>query len=120
MSNIKKKISIFLIIFLFLVESNAAIKDSLFATVADKAITRSDIIREIKIILILGGQSYDESKKDQIDSTAIQSVINRKIKLSCSGINCKSIGSCCTSSRISYFNSIITGNSCNKNLICSI
>ena len=81
MSNIKKKISIFIIIFLFLVESNAAIKDSLFATVGDKAITRSDIIREIKIILILGGQSYDESKKDQIDSTAIQSVINRKIKL---------------------------------------
>ena len=37
-----------------------AIKDSLFATVGNKAITQSDIINEIKIILILTGQGFTE------------------------------------------------------------
>ena len=41
------------------------IKDSLFATVGNKAITQSDIINEIKIILILTGQSFTEDIKEQ-------------------------------------------------------
>ena len=56
---------IFLII-TFVLNTNlyAAIKDSLFATIGNKAITRSDIINEIKIILILNGQGFvDEEKK---------------------------------------------------------
>jgi len=81
MSNIKKKLSIILIIFFFLIESSAAIKDSLFATVGTKAITHSDIIEEIKIILILSNQGFDEKRRDQLQTTAIQSVVNRKIKL---------------------------------------
>ena len=49
-----KKIFFFILVTLFFYESvNGAIKDSLFATVGSKAITRSDIINEIKIILIL-------------------------------------------------------------------
>ena len=62
MNNIRKKLSIILIIFFILVDGNTAIKDSLFATVGNKAIARSDIITEIKIILILSNQSYDEEK----------------------------------------------------------
>ena len=41
----------------------AAIKDSLFAVVCNKAITQSDIINEIKIILILTGRSFSEDIK---------------------------------------------------------
>ena len=37
----------------FTTESTAIIKDSLFATVGNKAVTRSDILEEIKILLIL-------------------------------------------------------------------
>ena len=57
-----------------------AIKDSLFATVGNKAITQSDIINEIKIILILTGQSFTEDIKEQLQSGAIQSIIKRNIK----------------------------------------
>ena len=81
MNNIRKKLSIILIIFFILVDSNAAIKDSLFATVGNKAITRSDIIKEIKIILILSNQGFDEERRKQLETSAIQAAVNRKIKL---------------------------------------
>ena len=69
-----------MISFLCLAESNAAIKDSLFATVGNKAITRSDIINEIKTILILNGQNYSQDKAKQLESAAIKSTIKRNIK----------------------------------------
>ena len=61
-------------------EVEEVIKDSLFATVGNKAITQSDIINEIKIILILTGQSFTEDIKEQLQSGAIQSIIKRNIK----------------------------------------
>ena len=67
MNNIRKKLSIILIIFFILVDGNTAIKDSLFATVGNKAIARSDIITEIKIILILSNQSFDEKRREQLE-----------------------------------------------------
>ena len=57
-----------------------AIKDALFATVGNKAITQLDIINEIKIILILTGQSFTQDIKEQLQSRAIQSIIKRNIK----------------------------------------
>jgi len=56
------------------------IKDSLFATVGNKAITHSDIVNEIKILLILTDQSFTEDIKDQLQAGAIQSTISRNIK----------------------------------------
>ena len=61
-------------------EVEKVIKDSLFATVGNKAITQSDIINEIKIILILTGQSFTQDIKEQLQSRAIQSIIKRNIK----------------------------------------
>ena len=76
-----KKIIFFLIISLIFVSAgNAVIKDSIFATVGNKVITKSDIINEIKIILILNGTSYSEEIKDQLDQSAIQSIIQRTVK----------------------------------------
>jgi len=80
MINIKNAISAIIITFFCLVESNAAIKDSLFATVGNKAITRSDIINEIKIILILNGQNFSQDYAEQIELSAIQSTIKRSLK----------------------------------------
>ena len=80
MINIKNTIFAIIISFFCLVESNAAIKDSLFATVGNKAITRSDIINEIKIILILNGQNFSQDYAEQIESSAIQSTIKRNLK----------------------------------------
>ena len=56
------------------------IKDSLYAIVGNKAITQSDIVNEIKIILILTGQSFTENTKEQLQSKAIQSTVKRSIK----------------------------------------
>ena len=80
MINIKNTISAIIIAFFFLVESNAVIKDSLFVTVGNKAITRSDIVNEIKTILILNGQNFSQDDAEQIESAAIKSTIKRNIK----------------------------------------
>ncbi|SVE61631.1 uncharacterized protein METZ01_LOCUS514485, partial [marine metagenome] len=76
----KKIIFVLIVSFLFVGAGNAVIKDSIFATVGNKVITKSDIINEIKIILILNGTSYSEEIKDQLDQSAIQSIIKRTIK----------------------------------------
>ena len=80
MIKIKKIIFVIIISFFCLTKVNAFIKDSIFATVGNKAITHSDIVNEIKIILILNGQSYSEDKRTQLQTSAIQSAIKRNIK----------------------------------------
>jgi len=79
-NKIKKIILLTLAITFFISNSDALIKDSLFATLKNKAITRSDIITEIKIILILTGKGYSEEQRKQLEETAIKSVIKRNIK----------------------------------------
>ena len=56
------------------------IEDGLFATVGDKAITRSDIINEIKIILILNNKRFSESERKKLQQAAIKNIIKRSIK----------------------------------------
>ena len=60
------------------IETN--IKDGLFATVGNRPITRSDIINEIKITLILNNLSYSEDKKKELQQMAVRSVLKRNIK----------------------------------------
>ena len=80
MTKLKKIIFVLIVSFLFISAGNAVIKDSIFATVGNKVITKSDIINEIKIILILNGTSYSEEIKNQFEQSAIQSIIKRTIK----------------------------------------
>ena len=49
-------------------------------TIGDKPITQSDIVDEIKIILILNDESYSNEKRDQLHELAIKSTIKRNIK----------------------------------------
>lgn len=56
------------------------IEDGLYATVGNKAITKSDIINEIKIILILNNKSYSEEESEQLRKMAIKALIKRNIK----------------------------------------
>jgi len=77
-----KKIILGSIILLFFSQNlYAVIKDSLYATVGNKAITYSDIINEIKTILILNDDTYSENKKQQLEAAAMKSAIQRNIKL---------------------------------------
>ena len=76
-----KIIIILAISFVFIAnKNNAAIKDSIFATVGEKVITRSDIINEIKILLILNNTAYSQEIKEQLDQSAINSILKRTIK----------------------------------------
>ena len=80
MINIKKIIAFLIISLLSISGSYAKIEDAIYATVANKAITHSDIINEIKIILILNGQMYSEDRKEILEKMAIKSVVKREIK----------------------------------------
>ena len=60
--------------------ADSKIKDSLFATVGDKALANSDIVNEIKIILIINNQPYKEELKEQLQSTAVKEAIKRLVK----------------------------------------
>lgn len=77
---IKRILFVITITLLFIFESNSAIKDSLFATVGQRAITQSDIVNEIKLILILNGQEFTAEQRNQLQSAAVKSTIKRNIK----------------------------------------
>jgi len=62
------------------IKVESVIEDGLYATVGNKAITRSDIVNEIKTILILNDRAYSPELKDQLQQTAIKSIIKRNIK----------------------------------------
>ena len=80
MKNFKKIIFLVLTFVIFSNNLYGEIKDGLFATVGDKAITESDIVREIKTILILTDQPYSDEKRDLLQSVAVRESIKRNIK----------------------------------------
>ena len=49
-------------------------------TIGNKPITQSDIVDEIKIILILNNESYSDDKRDQLHELAVRSTVKRTIK----------------------------------------
>ena len=76
---IKIKKIFFLVLFLLIniEKTNAEISDSLFMTIGNKAITQSDLVDEIKIILILNNESYSDEKK-RYSSRASYKINNKK------------------------------------------
>jgi len=56
------------------------IQDRLYATVGNKVITTSDIVNEIKAILIINNKSYSDKERQKLNQMAIQSLIKRRIK----------------------------------------
>ena len=80
MIKIKK---IFFIIITFSIlgkNANTEIKDFLYMIVGDEPVTQSDVINEIKIILVLTKQGYSESKRDKLQEQAVRSIVERSIK----------------------------------------
>ena len=76
----KKIIFIISITFFLIAQANSTIKDSLLGTVGNLAITKSDILNEIKIILILNNDSYSDDKREKLYKMAIKSTVKRSIK----------------------------------------
>ena len=52
----------------------------MFATIGNKAITKSDIINQIKLILILTNQSYSDDQKDRLHQMAVKQIIKISVK----------------------------------------
>ena len=76
-----KEIIFFVLLSLILIEKgNAEISDSLFMTVGNKPVTKSDVVNEIKIILILNNESYADEKRDLLHQLAVKSIIKRNVK----------------------------------------
>jgi len=78
--NIKKIFFLTLFLLINIEKVNAEIKDSLFMTIGNKPITQSDIVDEIKIILILNNESYSEERRDKLHELAVKSTVKRTIK----------------------------------------
>ena len=78
--SIAKKIIFILIFSVSIVKGNAEISDSLFMTIGNKPITQSNIVNEIKILLILNNKSYSDENRDVLHELAVNSVIKRSIK----------------------------------------
>ena len=76
-----KKIIFFVLLSLICIEKgNTEISDSLFVVVGNKPITKSDVVDEIKILLILNNESYSDDKRDQLHKSAVEAIIKRTIK----------------------------------------
>lgn len=76
-----KKIFYIIIVFLCLTTSGIGeIKDAIFATVGNKALTDSDIIGEIKTILIINNQAFSKEKKKELQALAVRRSIERLVK----------------------------------------
>ncbi len=56
------------------------LKDGMFAVVGDKAVTRSDILNEMKSILILNNMVYSDEVKSELQQMAVKSIIKKNIK----------------------------------------
>ena len=61
-------------------EVKTTLKDGLYATIGNKAVTRTDILNEIKSILILNNITYSDDTRQELQQTAVKSVIKRNIK----------------------------------------
>ncbi len=80
MIKFNKILFVLLISLFFLTKGNTEIKDGLFATVGNRAITDSDVVNEVKLLLILNNESYSEANKDTLHKVAISSIVKRNIK----------------------------------------
>jgi len=78
--NIKKIIFLIFISFFSAEKINAEISDSIFMTIGNTPITNSDLVNEIKIILILNNQSYSEENRKTLHDLAVKSTVKRTIK----------------------------------------
>ena len=80
MIKIKKIIFLILISSIFIEKGNTEINDALYMTVGNRPITQSDIVNEIKVLLILNNEIYSEDKRNKLQEIAVQTIIKRNIK----------------------------------------
>ena len=63
-----------------IIKKKKEIKDGLYATVGTRAITKSDILNEVKMILIVNNIKYTPDQQNDLQRKAVRSLIARNIK----------------------------------------
>jgi parvulin-like peptidyl-prolyl isomerase len=56
------------------------IRDGLFVVVGNQAVTKLDVVNEIKVILILNNISYSDEKRQELQEMAIKAIVKRTVK----------------------------------------
>jgi len=79
-NKIKNILFVFLFIIFPLNSDSLAITDSIIGTVGNKPVTSSDLLNEMKMLLIVNGQKFTEDKRVELKSMAIKSINERLIK----------------------------------------
>jgi len=77
---IKKKIDVIDVQNKSVKKIKTKLKDGIYAIVGNNAVTKSDILNEIKKILILNNMQYSNETKQQLQRMAVVSVIENNIK----------------------------------------
>ena len=77
---LKQILVLFIVFFAFAIQAKSEVNDSIFATVGNKVITRSDILNEIKIILITTGETFSSENLEILQAGAVKALVKRKIK----------------------------------------
>ena len=76
-NKIKNILFVFLFIIFPLNSDSLAITDSIIGTVGNKPVTSSDLLNEMKMLLIVNGQKFTEDKRVELRSMAIKSINER-------------------------------------------
>ena len=63
-----------------IIKKKEEIKDGLYATVGNRAITRSDIYNEVKMILIISNTQYNAKEQNSLQRQAVRALISRNLK----------------------------------------
>jgi len=61
-------------------QKKTEIKDGLYATVGNRAITKSDILNEVRMILIVNNIKYTPEQQNSLQRKAVKSLVARNIK----------------------------------------
>jgi peptidyl-prolyl cis-trans isomerase SurA len=77
---IKKIIFLIFITFVVTGKTNGAVNDSIYMTVGNKPVTQSDIVNEIKMLLILNNESYSNDRRDELQELAVKTIVKRLVK----------------------------------------
>ena len=63
-----------------IIKQKKEIKDGLYATVGNRAITRSDILNEVKMILVISNTEYKVEQQTALQRKAVRSLMSRNLK----------------------------------------
>ena len=80
MSKIFKISFLLFLIFSFTTFKSLSITDALIGTVGNKPLLHSDLINEMKMLLILSGKNFSQENKKELQKVALKSITGRLIK----------------------------------------